>query len=45
MREAEKEEKLVLLQNLDPTYTSEEVQVLAILLKNLFKSIFHVFCI
>ncbi|KAG2300583.1 hypothetical protein Bca52824_037055 [Brassica carinata] len=26
MREAEKEEKLVLLQNLDPTYTSEEVQ-------------------
>ncbi|CAN6810719.1 unnamed protein product [Brassica oleracea] len=26
MREAEKEERLVLLQNLDPTYTSDEVQ-------------------
>ncbi|CAH2073046.1 unnamed protein product [Thlaspi arvense] len=26
VREAEKEEKLVLLQNLDPTYTSDEVQ-------------------
>ena len=30
MREAEKEERLVLLQNLDPTYTSDEVQVLYI---------------
>ncbi|CAH8391429.1 unnamed protein product [Eruca vesicaria subsp. sativa] len=26
MREAEKEERLILLQNLDPTYTSDEVQ-------------------
>lgn len=38
MREAEKEERLVLLQNLDPTYTSDEVQVLAIL-KSLFRSL------
>lgn len=39
MREAEKEERLVLLQNLDPTFTSDEVQVLAYLLNqcNLMK--------
>lgn len=36
MRDAEKRETLVLLQNLDPTYTSDEVEVLASM-KSLFR--------